>query len=396
MGRLHLEGSANMNSAKVEGFFSCSFLESDKNVNDFFRSISQALDIQLCNVDSASANTPPNEAKRKLDNSQALIAICTKRDKLASGDFVMPQAVHDEISFAYGKDIPVLMFVEDGVDLQGFKRNFGTYLSFDRQFIFSPEFLEKSIRAIHELKLQILAPHQLGLIQGISESHADYVHHSVELKYVGADFMWEYNTSKKLIYSASSKRGFPLKVWASVPALAPNDAQPISWDVKLHSSTNGIKLIPKIEKQTPNCVEVMVKLEPNAESGDYIEYSTFVSSRFINPVWLDEATDGVSVHLDDREFRCADGLILIHRTRKAVVEFRIAREYGLKRSDFQPFVGSYTSAVDYEVSSELQRSNVRIEDFGGNLVIRMEVESPLPGHIYGIAWNPPVRTAVQA
>jgi hypothetical protein len=380
-----------MQPSRINAFFSCSFQPQDSDVNELFSSICTALAIDVTNVDCSSANTPPEVAKKKIDECQILIAVCLKRDKLEGGGYIMPQAVHDEISFAFGKDIPVLMFVENGVELKGFKQNFGSYLAFDRQHVFSPEFIGKIVRSINELKLQVLGPNEIGMSHGISESHAEFVNHLVELRWNGSDFEWEYNTTKKLVYLAASKRSFPLSAWATVPGIVPEDAKPIQWSIKLSSSSNGIKLVPIVEKQTPICVEAIVKLEPPAEAGDFIEYSTTISSRYVNPVWLDEATDGVSVHLDDGDYICADGIILIHRTKKAIVEFRIAREYGLKKGDYRPFVGSYTSTVDYEVPSELKRSVVRVEEFAGTVVVRFEVESPLPGHMYGIAWNPPKR-----
>ena len=63
----------------------------------------------------------------------------------------------------------------------------------------------------------------------------------------------------------------------------------------------------------------------------------------------------------------------------------------MRKSDIEIFAGSYTSSIDYEVKSEIARAEVRVEEFGGNLLIRLEIDSPLPGHMYGIAWNPKTR-----
>jgi hypothetical protein len=53
-----------------------------------------------------------------------------------------------------------------------------------------------------------------------------------------------------------------------------------------------------------------------------------------------------------------------------------------------PFVGSYTSGFDYEIPSELKRASIRIEEFGGSLLVRLEIDNPLPNAMYGVAWDP--------
>ena len=74
--------------------------------------------------------------------------------------------------------------------------------------------------------------------------------------------------------------------------------------------------------------------------------------------------------------------------KKLLFVFRFPRSYGLGKHDIAPFVGSHSSTVDYEVESEIKRANIQIESYAGNIEVKMEVDSPLRGHVYGIAWNP--------
>jgi hypothetical protein len=384
--------TGQMHSHKVEIFFSCSFSDDDKPVNDLVLAVCEALDLSATNVSTGSALTPPDAAKVKIDAAQALVGVCTKRDELKNGGFVMPQAVHDEISFAYGKDIPVIMIVEEGVELKGFKANFGTYLSFNRSNLINPEFVGKLVEAIHKLKLDVIAPHQLGLAhQGIPDSHAEFVHHLVELKDHDDDYIWQYSTTKKLTFTKESKRAFQSSVWATLPPNIPAGSPTIEWSLTVRDSSRGLDIDVDIGEQTAECFRAMLRPNPNPEIGDYIEYSTISSSRYINPIWEEDALSGEKVHLENGDYPCADGLVFVHRTKVGVIEFRFAASYGIRKSDIFPFVASYTSSVDYEVPSELERTKLRIEEFAGNLIVRMEVDSPLPGHMYGLAWNPRVR-----
>lgn len=380
-----------MHSIKVDAFFSCSFDSADSEVTNHFSAISRGLGFQLTNVSAGSASTPPEVAKKMISAAQALIAVCTRRSEFAGGEYSMPDAVRDEIAFAYGKDIPVLMIVENGVRLKGMVPHFGTYITFDRSDLKNTSVLEKSVQSIHDLKMEVLGPHQIGGAQGVAECHAEYIYHLVELKYESGDFIWKYDTSKKLVYTAPTKRGFQTSAWTTVPFNVVEDAPPLQWDIELRSSSRGIQLDVNVERHGPQHIDAVVKLVPPAEEGDYIEYSTYASSRYMNALWDDEVPESAVVHLDDGDYKCTDGLTFIHRTKKAIIEFRFPKQYGFSKTNVRPFVASYTSSVDYEVPSEVERAKIRVDEFGGNLVYRMELDSPLPGHLYGIAWNPRAR-----
>jgi len=378
-------------SAKAEIFFSCSFAEADRKVNEFFLAICRALRLIPTNVSTASSLSPPDVAKRKIQEAQALVAVCTRRDELTAGGYNMPQAVHDEISFAYGADTPVLMIVEDGVELAGFKSNFGTYLSFKRKELSSPAFVEKAVEAIHDLHLQLSENVEVAAVHGMTEAYAEFIRHLIELRFTGSDFLWQYSTSKKLVYTHASKRSIPSSYWTNVVCDIPPDTPDLAWELRLDDSTRGINLEHTIERQTPQCVEAIIKISPPPEAGDFVEYSTFTASRYLNPVWDDEAPAARPVHLNNGDYVCIDGMVFLHRTKRALLEFRFPRESLLGRGDLVPFVGIYTSAIDYEVESELKRVALDVEDFGGNVTMRMEIDSPLLGHMYGIAWNPKAR-----
>lgn len=380
-----------MDSVKVDVFFSASFEDSDKDINEYFGAICKALDIRGENVSFGATKLPPDQARAMIAKSQGLIAICVPREGLTNGTFNMPQAVNDEIAFACGINIPILAIIEKGVNKGGFREKFNTYMEFERADLFNSENLHKSVKSIHEFKMAVTGEHQVGSTHEPADSHAQEMSHLVELKKGEDDFYWEYSTTKKIVYTKDSKRSFPTSVFSVQGVKVPEEAGPIHWEYEHVSSNRSLRLIPTIERQNAECVEVRLKPEPHAEENDSITYRTYCRHRYLVPLWDDEVTDDRMVHLDRGDYRIAEGLLFIHRTKKAIIEFRFCREYGLKIKDVVPFVASYTSAIDFEVESELKRANVRIEDLGGSVTIRMEVDSALPGHLYGIAWNPKSR-----
>jgi len=158
------------------------------------------------------------------------------------------------------------------------------------------------------------------------------------------------------------------------------------------NGTKNMTIIVEKEQHTSERIEAGLEIDPSPEAGDYIEYSTVTKSRYFKPVWEEDiAEDSLPLRIQNRNYKCYDGQIYIQRTKKAYIEFRFPREYGLKPQHVEPFVGSYTGNVDYIVESEIQRARVEKKHFAGMLTIRMEIDSPLLRHIYGVAWNPKPR-----
>lgn len=377
-----------MNSANVDVFFSCSFAEEDKKLNEFFYAICNALDIKGRNVSGASAQTPPEKAKQLITDSQALIAICTRRTAIGDGKYLMPDSVHDELAFAVAKDIPVLMFVEEGVHLAGFKNNYGTHLQFDRDTLADPAVIEKIIKSIHDIKMEVVSPNDLMIGQDTDEFYVEYLRSLKEMKERDGGYYWIYSTTRRMIFLKPYKRSFKTGAWASVPSKLAEHSEPITWELKLESASRDLDIKGTIEKQTSECVEVLFKIEPSPIEGDYLEYSTIITSQFLNPIWDEDIVDSAPLHLDAGDFKCSDGSVFTYRTKKALLVFRFPRSYGLGKHEIVPFVGSHTTNVDYEVESEIKRANIQIETYAGNIEVKMEIDSPLLGHVYGIAWNP--------
>lgn len=380
-----------MQSAPVDVFFSCSFREDDREVNDFFLTVCSALDIKCINVDSAYSAVPPEVARRKINDSQALIAIATKRNKLESGAFAMPSAVQEEISMAYGKEVPILLFVEESVAIDGMKGNFCTHITFNRENLRNNDIIEKIVRSIHGIKLEIISPYDLVYDHDSPEVIADHVKQLIELRADGDSYLWSYTTSKKLQFLNTFKKGIPVSFWATVPAKIPDGEKPIEIEIQLDSHSRDLSMKVEKQKEGPDCAKSTIKIEPHPEKGDFIEYSSYAESKYFNPIFNEDIAEKIIVTVDGEAFQCVDGFIPIQRTKIATLEIRFPRGFGLSKKNIRFFVGSYTDEVDYIVESEIARATVEMSELGGHLTAKMEIESPLLRHMYGFAWNPPHR-----
>lgn len=378
-----------MQSSRIDIFFSSSFREEDEGVNKIFLSICNALDIKCTNVNGAHTSVPPEVARKQIDEVQGLIAIGTKRDHIGDGKYAMPPAVLEELAMAYAKEIPILSFMEKDVQVDGMKGNFGTFMEFDREKLSNHDILEKIIKSIHDFKLEIVSPYDLIYDHDSPEIVTENVKQLIELKESNGDFIWSYTIAKKIFFTNTFKRHIPVTFWPSVNINFPDDAPNLVTEILLKNKSRDLLMTIDKKEETPSLSQNFIKFEPHPEKGDFVEYETYLQSKYLNPIHKKDLKSSTSLDLDNKSFECMDGFIPINRTQKASIEFRFPRTYGLKKENVRFFVGSYTNEIDYIVESEMSRAKLDISEIGGNLTVKIDLDSPLPRHVYGLAWNIP-------
>lgn len=385
-----------MKSSVFKAFLSASFEKEDIEVVKYFQSICEGLGIECVNVDTAYVVTPPEKARELIKESDALVAVATKRVERKNGKFNMPSAVDEEMSMAFGLGKPILIFVEDGIDVdKGFIKNYGTYKQFTRDKLSEHSVFREIISAIEELKTKIFLSHEPKLeLLAMGEYYVEISHMLISLEKENDQFIWDYSNSKKVIFTSAMKQPFKAGAWPCVHSKNIQEADLLKWDCKVASGSKEFKLLPKIDKLTPDSVELRLNIEPTPQADDYMTYDLHYRSKYLNPIYVDQVkSEGPFVILDSNEYLCGDGVVPIRSTKRLKVQFRFPKEYGLVGSNFAPFVGSVTTRVDFVVASEIERMKFDIDDFGGNIVIDFEIENPLLNYMYGICWNPPENKA---
>lgn len=383
-----------MKSTPTQVFLSCSFDPKDREVVDFFASICRGIDMQCINVDKGYALTPPEMALELIDDSRALIAVATRRGEDKSGVFTMPKSMEQEISMAFAKKKPILIFAEDGVDTDsGFTSNYCTYCEFDRDMLYHPTFLEKAIASIHNHKVGILKPHEFQIAQYCQENtYAEFTRSAIDLIYQSGSFLWRYSTTRRFRFIGRFTDPIQMGAWSDVQSKGCKQSDLIKWSYSIDHKTKPFIFKEIVEKDTNEHCEVSLEIDPKPEANDIIEISTIFESPFLNPVYLDDIQNAsYPVTINGIKYPCLEGVVPIVRTQDMKVQFRFPSVLGLKPSDFVPLVGSYTNKVDYLVDTEMERINIVTDTFGGNVFIEISVQSPLLKHIYGIAWVPPKR-----
>lgn len=339
--------------------------------------------------------TPPAKARELIDNAQALLAIATRRGEANAGVFAMPTAVNAEMAMAYAKDKPILPFVETGVDTKsGFISNYATYQQFDRESLLTPDFVEKAVSSIHEMKLDVIMrkdpfPYPIGMQNVFAESTKSLV----ELVDLSGSFTWRYKQTRRLRFTSRFIAPLKASAWASVPARVAASAEKLKWGYNIEDGSKSFKFITKIEKHTHETIDANLNVEPIPDKDDFLQYSTYFESPYLNPVYLEDLQDNQPhITINGKDYSVFDGNIVIFRTKDVSIQYRFPSSMGLKMQDFEPFVASHTLRIDYLVESEMKRLNISRESIGGDVLISITVQSPLINHMYGLAWNPPKKT----
>lgn len=382
-----------MKSASVKAFFSCSFRDEDKEVNDFFRAICEGLDISCYNVDSGYSEVPPEKARSMINDADAVIAIAPARNKFDSSDqFSMPEAVSNEISIAYSFDKPLLVLKEHNVRTDGFLSNYGTHLSFDRDKLYSTDFLRKAVASIHNIKMGSLSDHELLVSQEVTEFVAEKVSHLYELEREEGGFYWQHSMQRIIVFNKNFNKPLKISRWNDFTLGKSSEGlQPIELTVELIKSSRNFEISIEYEEHTAYGITANVHFTPSPVAGDSIEYFVSYRGAHLCPTYLEDTDSIADVEIGGRHYSAFDGVIPVNRAKDIELQFRFPREYRLAEADACFFVASFVQGIDFVVESEIERAHVSKEVVGGKLSITAKISSPLLRHVYGVAWMPPCK-----
>lgn len=373
-----------MSCPHINAFFSCSFRPDDHEINEYFKSVCEGLNITSKNVSDGYTSTPPEVARRMIEDCKIVIAIIPKREQTNSGLWTMPSAVHEEMAMAFALKKPTLLVIEDEVNTDGFMSNFGTFLKFKRAELYAPPFIKKIVSSVHELRLQAVEQNKLLPDQDAAGFFAEKVSFLVEVYKEGDKVKWKYNSSRKLVFTRPFDGQIKNSAWADY--LPPEAIEKIEHTVSLNSNR---ELLPQTQtiKDTPQQIEIGIGFEKAPQKDDWIEIDFEYSSPHLNATKKSQIIDEKRSYINGKTYDCLDGLIPIQASREMHLQFRFPAWYPIDVASILPIVGSYSAGIDYVVESEIKRCQINTTKFGGNLQIDIKIESPLLRHVYGIAWN---------
>lgn len=100
-------------------FLSMSFRPEDQPLVSAVSTIIETQDLRVVTGRQLAGAVLTEEIRKRIDNCDALVALCSRRDALASGGFSVSQWVRDELAYAVAQNKPALALVEEDVQLEG-------------------------------------------------------------------------------------------------------------------------------------------------------------------------------------------------------------------------------------------------------------------------------------
>lgn len=381
-----------MISNNISVFLSCSFAPDDAIGNELVRGICAGVGMSCVNVSAGFSALPPEKAREYIAHAAGVIAIATKRDRLESGEFIMPSAVREEIAIAYGLGKPILIIGEDGVRFDGFMVNYGTRLPFKRDELTHPSFIEKLVFSIYTFRQAVASSHAT-IYQYATEYISENTRHLVALDFDGSSYWWTVAVTKHLLFKEALLRDIAVSVWPPVPLRLKIETPLPEWNIAINSSSRPFEIETVLSDIAPERVDFFFRFKPVPQPGDYIEYTRTFKSQYMNPLFVEDLPEGMPpyVIINGRSYAVHDGVIPVERTKKLHAHYTFPAEYGLRADDVAVFVASHSLSIDYLAPWEQKRVAVDIESFGLKLIVDLRVEDPLPRHMYGLAWSPPPR-----
>jgi len=373
-----------LNCANINTFFSCSFKKEDLEINDYFRAICEGLELDTKNVSEGYSETPPEVARTFISNSLLVIAILTPRSKNSDGTWAISDAVHQEISIAFALNKPTLLIVEENIKIDGFANNFGTKLIFNRDNLFKLEFLKKAIKSIHSLRMKAMDTNNL-LHSDATGYYANSINMLIELTKEGEDAIWKYSTSRELVFTKNFNGQIKNIAWAD--ALPPGATELIEYNINPHLSDGDISINVSELVNTPSKLELVMSFDNMIKKDETLKIDFEYMSKYFSLITKKDEVEYDSHIIEDKLFDALDGMIPIQPTKIMHIQFRFPSWYKLQKNSLFPFVASYSGGIDYLTPTELERCNIDITEFGGNLLVDLKIENPLMRHVYGLAWN---------
>lgn len=375
-------------------FLSCSFASDDATINDLVKGVCAGVGLACVNVSTGFSALPPEKAKEFIGQANGVIAIVTKRDRLEGGEFIMPSAVSDEISIAFGLGKPILIIGENGVRFDGFMNNYATRLPFSRDQLSEPAFVEKLVSSIYRFRLGLTST-EPSIYQYATEYVSESTRNLISLEYDGSAFWWTTALTKRLRFETSLQREIPSSVWPAVPPKIAPGAANAKWEVNIDSCSQPFEIKPIVRDLGPDRVDLLLHFEPTPQQGDSIEFTRTFRSQYLNPLFAEELPPGrpAQATIDGRSYALNEGVVLGERTKKLQIHYTFPTSYGLRSSDLKVFAASHSVSIEYLTPWESKRIVAEIESFGPKLIANLRVDDPVPRHMYGLAWNPPSREA---
>jgi hypothetical protein len=373
---------------RFTAFVGYSSAEADSRTIEFFARLLQSVDIAPFLYDFQESVQLTDAIISHIRNHDCLVAIATRRDKLADGDgWTMPDWVQQEIAIARAHAKPTAIFFERGVSVGGLIAN-------ERRQVFNRDDLLSDIDKIVQFCFKLRQA-----LEGYTDL-ARHAHAPIERDYfrIEDQITWDrVRVSTAQILGHATEEGcaslfHDLTLEDRTPGVS---VIPVDLTVQLISGPPGTSLRHMRVFEFPHRFSWRIDFLPSVPPWDEVSYAFRTRRTDVQPFTFEEAQD--RVHKGTYKYRepiCeACDWNMLYPTRLFEYACRFPTGYKPKNITLQAvnINGRTVSAVETERASR----GLRVTDILDDVNVRLTVPNPLVDHIYFVFYTPPAYETIK-
>ncbi len=372
------EGSYNV-------FLSCSIDEADKDVVDFFKKMVNSFDMVPLVYDYSEVGGLTGKIKEKIEKSDCLIAVITRKDKIeGSNQWSGPAWVQHEITLAHAYNKPVAVFVENGVVVEGLIEREERRVSFSRDglidqidkissFLFS---LRKHLEKMDDTEIALtpyLFRHYMRSRQEFCSREAVIERTEICIE----SLIDNLNTAYHKRQLDEMTEGVSVK--------------PSKFDFKCLEHPSRTKVEHKLLVNTKNIFSWQITFDPPLKKGERVTYAYKKVGPLYNPYNYEELMQRIEAGTYKyKEPKCeACEWFVAYPTYELRHEFEFPENYEISGCNIDVVVGRERLRAEEEISRIREKGMFSAEKIFDKWVLKLHVSKPLTNHVYYTYYIPP-------
>jgi hypothetical protein len=376
---------AGMAKILFKAFVSCSFATEDEDVNDFFKKLIRSFDIEPRSYDYQEIGRIPDKVKENIIKSDCMIAIATRRKRVEGTDFwSCSDWVQHEITLASAFGKPVVIFVEDGVNIEGliamserrqiFRRdNLVKDIDKIASFLFNlRDHLESTYQA-ESLQLPVLIRHYVHVNENML---------SRELTTTRCEVLME-----SLIDNLEATH-HSIELEETTPGVS---LKPRHFDLACREAPSGTKVQQVIVQNTDYKFLWNVVFDPPLKKGQKVRYAFKSVRPNCRPYTHEELTERIARGTYEYKLPVCEACEWHISYPTAELTFVSEFPEGYEIRDFYPDVkiGKARLAAENELKRIKEGNLFAAEEIFDKWVLSLKVPRPLLDHTYYVYYTPP-------
>ncbi len=370
---------------EFKAFLSCSFAQEDREIVDLFQAFCDSFGFEVVKYDFQEPRRLTEAIKEYIVNSDCVIAVLTRRNRLESGEWICPEWVQHEVVFANAIGKPLAIFVEDGVRIHGFIRDDVRFQAFSRdrnEFLkIAPQITKYFMGLHHQLEDQLKS--------GAEPAPVMFHNSIISRDELTSRDTWA-TTCEVEVEALVDNLGSCHEPIGDIDWLLSPKEVIRNFEFSVIQAPSGVSARCEFVRTREEPNELLVSFEPALSLGQRLRFAYRYEANRIRPYTTEEAQGFIS----QGNFWCDDPICavnwsLLNPTGKLVCEVVFPPKYPVHKPDFTVETRDSNLVASRELERIKQLEGFKVHRIFDKYSLILSVSKPLKGYTYIITWQPP-------